>query len=332
MSKFIMINGTHKFSSNMESEAGSSVSAAIPDDKRRLALERIGNQEMEYRKLAQAITKMADCQRELYQTIESINDEKVSEVFAQLFSQLSNDGNNINVKKDTEIPQYNLINSKKIILPQIPSISSFSKSNTSNDTTMNISKEEFMKVPFWPFSDSQPIYLQTAQHPDPVSQQITNTEIEVEMDHNDDDNIPPPSSPNTPVSEYCSSPKNEISKLSTSASSSKFPSYSKRYRRNRPDKREKWSLLQRQWLTREFRAHYERRVRLDDNVTKKGVAYELEQLIQGRPEIHVYQCVRSYLTGRTSITNLEVLHAIEKWIKMEIAHWGELSEEDFWID
>ncbi|CAG8585325.1 6094_t:CDS:2 [Ambispora gerdemannii] len=305
MSKFIATNGTHSI---MEPEAGPSKSNkssksknhknrnnhhqnneipmnidsgggnAVTDDKRRLALERIENQEMEYRKLAQAITKMADCQRELYQTIESINDDKVSEVFAQLFAQLPNDDISNNIY--TGIPQYNLINNKKMILPQISSISSFSKNNASNDTAINISKE-VVKVPFWPLPDSQPppqIY-----HPNPVSQPITNTKIE-------------------------------------------------RYRRSRPDKREKWNLTQRQWLTREFRAHYERRVRLDDNVTKKGVAYELEQLIHGRPEIHVYQCVRSYLTGRTSITNLEVLYAIEKWIKTEIAHWGELSEEDFWFD
>ncbi|CAG8671870.1 338_t:CDS:2 [Ambispora gerdemannii] len=44
-------------------------------------------------------------------------------------------------------------------------------------------------------------------------------------------------------------------------------------------------------------AHYKRRLRLDDNVTKKGVVYELEQLIHGRPEIHVYNGLKRRFLG-----------------------------------
>ncbi|CAG8634502.1 4394_t:CDS:2 [Ambispora gerdemannii] len=310
-------------------------------EKRQRTLDHIRGQELECRRLAKVFTKMADSHRKFYEAVESVQEEELSKIAADLFSPENDPCSDVLGSVPDPLKPSNTID-----------FSVEQNNNYTNKKTYGFYSDDDFEMgigeadaPWEP--DEEPDEEEYSSHLDEQLQKedivssssIQEQEIRIDIvssnredteshidqldhSHSEDAQVKPANSIAGDEENNSESHQEQIGEPPFE------PKFESRYFRMRPDKREKWTLNQRQWLTREFRAHFERRTSIDQ-VTKKEVSAELEGIIVGKPEINIYQCVRSYLTGRTACTNPDVIVAIEKWVRKEVDSNGEIDESHF---
>ncbi|CAG8565269.1 11367_t:CDS:2 [Ambispora leptoticha] len=306
-------------------------------EKRQRTLDHIRGQELECRRLAKVFTKMADSHRKFYEAVESVQEEELSKIAADLFSPENDPCSDILGSVPDPLKQSNAID-----------FSAEQNSNYTNKKTYGFYSDGDFEMGIGdadaPWEPDEELYTspedEQFQKEDIVSSpsiQGQETQIDVVTSNREDTESHIDQLDYSNSEDAQAKPANSIVEDEEDNNESHQeqieeppfePKFESRYFRMRPDKREKWTLYQRQWLTREFRAHFERRTAIDQ-VTKKEVSAELEGIIVGKPEINIYQCVRSYLTGRTACTNPDVIVAIEKWIRKEVDSNGEIDESHF---